>query len=292
VNASELQTGAVERHCSLECLNGKYEGRVFRFVNEATIGRSGDNTILLDEMVISMKHARLYFDSALNRFLIEDLGSRTGIAVNGEFVNDRCEVRDGERITIGNLLEFRFAIDAPGGENEPAGEDTGSWTALELSPSSEPATETEQQIDAGQAPRAGQAPLAGQAPPAGKTGAAAKPVADGESAAEQIAMEEPPALIKQYVLVRKGHENASPVALEEGINLVGRDHSNKIVLPDASVSRHHAVVVVKAGNVSVRDLDSKNNTFVDGERGANETAMQPGSEVMFGLAAFDLLHAQ
>ena len=90
--------------------------------------------------------------------------------------------------------------------------------------------------------------------------------------------------------LRRKNAGADPdIPLTEGIHLVGRDETNAIVLKDPSVSRHHGVIVVKDGTVSVRDLDSKNHTFADGRKVDEEQDLRHGSVVIFGLVAFELV---
>jgi sigma-B regulation protein RsbU (phosphoserine phosphatase) len=52
--------------------------------------------------------------------------------------------------------------------------------------------------------------------------------------------------------------------LREGEQIVGRAATSHLRLPDSSVSRTHARITLKAGNVSVTDLESSNGTFVNG----------------------------
>jgi hypothetical protein len=47
---------------------------------------------------------------------------------------------------------------------------------------------------------------------------------------------------------------------------IGRDPTNDLELPDARVSRHHALIWAEKGTWRVRDLESTNGTFIDGTR--------------------------
>jgi Protein of unknown function (DUF3662)/FHA domain len=67
----------------------------------------------------------------------------------------------------------------------------------------------------------------------------------------------------------------------QGTARVGRSEESEIVLVDASVSRHHAVVEIEAGVPFVRDLDSTNGTFVNGRR-VKVMALRDGDELLFG----------
>lgn len=62
---------------------------------------------------------------------------------------------------------------------------------------------------------------------------------------------------------------------------VGRDGSNDLVIEDGSVSRMHATVEVYNNEVWVRDLDSKNGTWID-DRAVRDAPLRPGSVLRFG----------
>lgn len=86
-----------------------------------------------------------------------------------------------------------------------------------------------------------------------------------------------------------GAEQTFP--LHPGINRVGSlAEGNQIVLPVRGVSRCHAEIVVDAGTVTVRDLWSKNGTFVDGVR-VSEALTQPGSVIRIGAVSLRLMAA-
>lgn len=42
---------------------------------------------------------------------------------------------------------------------------------------------------------------------------------------------------------------------------IGRGNDNDLVIPDKSISHHHATIMVKDGRCIVRDLESANGTF-------------------------------
>jgi adenylate cyclase len=74
-----------------------------------SVGRSADNTIVIDDVSISRKHAmlqRMEGDTQDQLFLI-DLGSRNGTFVNDRRVTVPTSVRDGDRLRFG-LVESTF----------------------------------------------------------------------------------------------------------------------------------------------------------------------------------------
>jgi hypothetical protein len=72
----------------------------------ATIGRSGDNEITLDgDDFASGRHARV--ESARDGVWIIDLGSTNGTFVNGERIEGRRRLHEGDLVQIGDT-ELRF----------------------------------------------------------------------------------------------------------------------------------------------------------------------------------------
>ncbi|HEV8166424.1 MAG TPA: FHA domain-containing protein [Actinomycetota bacterium] len=73
------------------------------------------------------------------------------------------------------------------------------------------------------------------------------------------------------------------VPLEGERLTVGTDASNDLALPaDATLSRLHAVFERYPSGWCVRDLDSRNGTFVNGQRILRERPLRPGDELRVG----------
>jgi uncharacterized RDD family membrane protein YckC len=76
-----------------------------------------------------------------------------------------------------------------------------------------------------------------------------------------------------------------PVELPEGESVVGRSRTCAVHIPESTVSRQHAKLLVgAAGKVIVRDLGSSNGTFVNGEKVDGERALANGDRVTVGEA--------
>jgi hypothetical protein len=69
------------------------------------------------------------------------------------------------------------------------------------------------------------------------------------------------------------------------INGIGRSPENQIQVVKPGISRMHAVVSFVNGDFSIRDLDSQNGTFVNGDR-VNERALLDGDLVDVGTVQF------
>src|SRR5437763_16766776 len=63
---------------------------------------------------------------------------------------------------------------------------------------------------------------------------------------------------------------------------IGRIAGNDLQLEDQKVSRHHAVIEVHDGQTVLRDLGSRNGTYVDGVRLSGAHVLSGGERLRFG----------
>ena len=83
------------------------------------IGRADGNSIVVDDLSVARRHARVLIDSG--RLLVEDLGSSTGTFVAGERIpaNTLSLVGEGEEIRLGDvILHYRTAEEARADDDE------------------------------------------------------------------------------------------------------------------------------------------------------------------------------
>lgn len=78
--------------------------------------------------------------------------------------------------------------------------------------------------------------------------------------------------------------NGKELLLAQGENVIGRHASADIVVHSTGVSRKHAVVRLTGSTASIRDLGSKNGTFVGKEPAGDETLLADGNEIRLGTA--------
>lgn len=84
-----------------------------------------------------------------------------------------------------------------------------------------------------------------------------------------------------------GDELAHTVIVRRTPFVIGRDASADFVLPSRRVSKHHAVIEERRHRFQVRDLGSRNGTFVNGVR-VEGSAHLAGGDVL-RVASFELL---
>lgn len=87
----------------------------------------------------------------------------------------------------------------------------------------------------------------------------------------------------------KGTSLQAEFGLRTGLNTVGRNPTNDICIHEASVSSFHAEITVleDGSGVVVRDLQSTNGTFIDGQP-VEEASLQPGQQLQLGTVEFCL----
>jgi len=73
--------------------------------------------------------------------------------------------------------------------------------------------------------------------------------------------------------------------------VIGRDPSAELPLDYPMISWRHAELTREAGQIYVRDLGSRNGTYVDGVRIYGKTPLRPGSQIALGSFQFDLTDA-
>ena len=69
--------------------------------------------------------------------------------------------------------------------------------------------------------------------------------------------------------------------LGAGINTVGRSTENSVAIPESSISGRHCEIEVGEQGVLVRDLQSTNGTFIDGQP-VSEAWILPGQVLQLG----------
>ena len=75
--------------------------------------------------------------------------------------------------------------------------------------------------------------------------------------------------------------NGRSYELKVETTTVGRVSDNAFEIPEASVSSHHAEIILRGSDIVIRDLGSTNGTFINGEK-ITEATLKPGQTLRFG----------
>lgn len=116
------------------------------------------------------------------------------------------------------------------------------------------------------------------------------PEAEAEAVARAAGIDHPPDVEpgQTLLVVVRGPNEGARFLLDRDAVTCGRHPDSDIFLDDVTVSRHHATFERTDGAFSVRDDDSLNGTYVNGERVDAQTLVT-GDEVQIGrfkLVAF------
>ncbi len=224
--------------------------RTFPAGRDVVIGRDRDCDIWLhdgdpsDLALISRKHAIVRCDGP--RWVVVDT-SQNGIYVDGVRAK-LIPVRDRQSIALGSphgpRLTFRFA-DEP--RRRPTRGPVPTPATVERGDGASPTW----------SPRpAGPPPASARRPPPPD-----RPKGFGDTARIQLP--------------------ARPAAAPRHATTIGRSTANDVVVSDALVSRVHAILVPGPHGVEIRDNNSSNGTFVNGER-VTAAVLGPGEVVTVG----------
>jgi len=86
--------------------------------------------------------------------------------------------------------------------------------------------------------------------------------------------------------VESGPDSGKSFKLTKGRTVIGRKGAD-IALDDAEVSRHHCIVEARERSINLKDLDSTNGTFLEGER-ARAAVLQDGATFRIGSSLIRL----
>jgi transcriptional regulator with GAF, ATPase, and Fis domain len=94
--------------------------------------------------------------------------------------------------------------------------------------------------------------------------------------------------VEPRLLVVRGPLKGHVIPLPQGEYWVGRQATNDLQLEDNAVSRRHCLFVRSAEGCTLKDLDSRNGTFVTGTP-VTEQQLTPGDEIRIGGSVFCFL---
>ncbi|HEY2827927.1 MAG TPA: FHA domain-containing protein, partial [Pirellulales bacterium] len=94
-----------------------------------------------------------------------------------------------------------------------------------------------------------------------------------------------------YLVIREGSKWTDVFRLMPGQSVtIGRAPTNQIVVKDERCSRAHAEVFYSQERWVLRDLESRNGTFVGSEQVHGDYVLQPGEIVRIGHSQMAFVH--
>lgn len=226
---------------------------------QLTIGRAEGNDLILSEGGVSRKHARFFVEGG--GVVVEDTGSANGTFVDGEKIEGPTKLSTKSQIVIGDY-EIQLKL---GSKPLPKANKAGA------KPSKDPTTARGAALKPS-APRSTRVVQAiKETKPGDKPGgsALAKRAGPQKAAGPQLRG-------------LTGAITGKIFSLKETMT-VGRVAGVDIVVDDDSVSRRHAEVVVSGREVTLKDLGSANGTTVNGAPISEDTLLQAGDIIQFGV---------
>ncbi len=288
-------------------------GKSYEIVSEAIIGHGPECNLLIKSGVLSAKHARIFFDEKKGAYYLEDFKSHNGTLLDGKPVQGKVKLEKKHVIMFANTFAFIFSLES-GQANDPLPpppKDLPPEPEIPPPPrrrpveSPEPAPVVSRQAperQEAQPPAAPDDAFGLGEPPARPRPAEAENVAEEprvraplpRDAAPTMLIDEaqladllsPPRFVLEFKNVRG---EKSTVNLKEGENTVGRLSTGDVAVDDASISRNHAIITVRAGKVALRDLGSKNGTYVADKKISGDTEVAPDTPIRFGLVKATIL---
>jgi pSer/pThr/pTyr-binding forkhead associated (FHA) protein len=86
-----------------------------------------------------------------------------------------------------------------------------------------------------------------------------------------------------YILViKRGPNQGKGFPLDSALTTVGRYTGNTVIIPDETISRHHARIRKTDEGYSIEDLNSANGLFVNGSRVTAARALKTGDVIRLG----------
>jgi len=283
----------------LFCTTGLFSGSNFEFDQEATIGKHRANSIMLTPPIVSNRHARIYFDEKSQCYILEDFDSRNGTHVDGVRVKKKEKLEALSIITFAQRFDFIFQVidnyQRQPAKAAPARKETTvaarsrssvKKTALKALRVEDDTVETlPENGKTNRKTMLEAAPVRVVPVEKAAPNRSSKTLIEAMALGKKMAASQPVFLLE---LSSKGRL-IKTFQLKNGENFLGRSASCEIEIDDPSISRRHAVVTVNGGRIFVKDLGSRNHTFVGKQTLLAEAEIQLDTVLRFGNVEAQLI---
>ena len=103
---------------SIIVITGENEGKYYPLGRRPNvIGRDEAVPIQILDKHVSRKHAQIRYDTDNKKYHILDMKSRHGVFLNGHKIHEQAQLRDGDKIGIGNSTLVFYLRDFEDREN-------------------------------------------------------------------------------------------------------------------------------------------------------------------------------
>ena len=231
-------------------------------IGAITIGRKGFGSIIdLDATYVSRKHAAIYIKDG-QALVVKDLESTAGTFINGSSIGTEERVlHEGDRLTFGGD-DFWIKVellDLPTNQqtNEPTNQRTNEPT------NNEPTNNDQRTIT--------------------------KPTNRSAYVPRSTVLERPRGMEIRNTGDQQVQTDIAELMSDRSQLYIGRSRECDIMLPQLTITRRHALITKHPeGRFTVRDLGSKNGTYVNGKRIEQETVLSEKDTLSIGAYAFHL----
>ncbi len=307
----------------LYCKTGMLAGAKYEFSQGVSIGRSGANSIVLEPPLISDVHARIFFDAKAGCYFLEDAGSRNGTFLDGMRVTRPERLGALHVITLAQKYDFIFQLVAAKSPVAVAPKPEAEFTLAKVSNPGKGIAAEEFVRDPAEEKRIFSGPVWKASPIRGKQNENPKLVrratvvrkpTNGKTLIEDLLKHAPrkpktteerknavtlveapgndraqAAQTAVLSLEAGGNGSKQVFTLKEGENVLGRSPLCQICIDDPSISRKHAILHVASGKIYVKDLGSRNHTYVQGATVIAEIEVGPETTLRFGTVEAKLV---
>lgn len=265
------------------CKTGQLAGAKFEIKEEATIGSKSENTIRLHPKIISGKHARIYYDENEKCYFLEDLGSGNGTQLDGVTITEKEKLTNLHIITFADSFDFIFQMIDDGSKQE-AKEEKQTKEMYKTILEKDQAMPFPANLADVEAKTPAEDSETAPKPDIQKT------IVEGEFAqvpAIPLEREEPKEAGVNFLLNIVSLDKT--FELKSGENVIGRALECDIFIDDPSVSRLHAILTIKSGKLWLKDLKSKNHTFINDNKVQKEIEVETNTNIVFGKVEVQLI---
>lgn len=265
----------------LFCTTGILAGKKYEFTQQATLGSSNACAIVIDAPGIAPVHARIFFDQAAGCYFVEEGKVEVRTRVDGVPINRKEKLGALHVLTFARQFDFVFqTLSAP----QPLVQELGNGAPFPGKKMWAPSPIRKREA-------------AGAEPALATNGKTliedllkAKP-ATRKKKSEAVTMieavgvprEAQPQIVSWQLEALRGGKPLGTFALKDGENVIGRAPDCEIYIDDPSISRRHASLIVAGNGVRVRDLGSRNHTFLDKATVVSEIDIPQESRLRFGM---------